>query len=73
MTFVEYCLKNQYSTNQTRSQAFTMGSQSRQAEIDELQKRIDEAVKYLKDGLEDFYIDYVCEETLKILKGETNE
>lgn len=48
-------------------------AQSRQAEIDALQKRIDEAVEYLKDGLNDFYIDYVCEETLKILKGETNE
>lgn len=38
--FKEYCEKNQYSIHQTRSQAFQLGWQSRQAEVDEKDKRI---------------------------------
>lgn len=36
MGFEEYCKKNQYSLYQTRSQAFTLGAASRQAEIDKI-------------------------------------
>lgn len=67
MTFTEYCLKNQYSTNQTRSQAFTMGSASRQSEIDELQKRIDELT-----AINDSLVAYK-NQLLDELEGETNE
>ncbi len=42
MTFDEYCKKNQHSRNCTRLEAFSMGQQSRQAEVDLLQQYNDD-------------------------------
>lgn len=49
--------------------AFEAGQQSKQAEVDELQKRIDEAIELLE------YNEYADSplQALNILKGETHE
>ena len=60
----------------TERDAFEAGQQSKQAEVDELQKRIDEAFKSSKE----FY-DFgdgesamaFCNEIMNILKGNTND
>lgn len=72
-SFDEYCKSNQHSGNCTRLEAFSMGQKSRQAEIDELQKRIDRAMKYtsespLKDVSRKAMINF-----LDILKGNKYE
>ncbi|MDM1766084.1 MULTISPECIES: hypothetical protein [unclassified Acinetobacter] len=53
MTFDEYCKKNQHSRNCTRLEAFSMGQQSRQVEIDEK----DKLIKELKDSVATYKIE----------------
>lgn len=52
VSFKEFCDKNHYSMACTRNEAFVLGQKSRQAEIDELQKRVDQALNliYLEKG-----------------------
>lgn len=47
-TFKEFCDENQHSVYCSRAEAFTLGQKSRQAEIDELQKRVDELIPLLE-------------------------
>lgn len=49
--------------------AFEAGQQSKQAEVDELQKRIDGALKLL-DGVRNKEMDQSCYFAIKILKGD---
>jgi len=51
--------------------AFTAGQQSKQAEVDELQKRIDEALKELE--YIHFYKTQNSNNAIKILKGDSHE
>ena len=48
---------------------YEAGQQSRQAEIDELQKRIDDCIKAMDDSI----CDIDCGTIYGILKGDTNE
>ena len=48
---------------------YEAGKQSRQAEIDELQKRIDDCIKAMDDSI----CDIDCGTIYGILKGDTNE
>ena len=48
---------------------YEAGQQSRQAEIDELQKRIDDCIK----AMDDFICDIDCGTIYGILKGDTND
>lgn len=51
--------------------AFKAGQQSKQAEIDELQKRIDDALEKCKTGIRKQGGDYYLELIEGILKGDT--
>ena len=51
--------------------AFKAGQQSKQAEIDELQKRIDDALEKCKTGIRKQGGDYYLELVEGILKGDT--
>ena len=51
--------------------AFEAGQQSKQAEVDELQKRIDEALKELE--YIHFYKTQNSNNAIKILKGDSHE
>lgn len=51
---------------------FEAGAQSKQAEIDELRKMIDEALKNLNLAYSDSW-SYCVDEAINILKGTTNE
>lgn len=69
MSFDEYqksdsaiCMHNDFNRK-----IYEAGAQSRQAEIDELQKRIDEALKELE--LLDYYRTGNSDNAIKILKG----
>lgn len=53
--------------------AFEAGAQSKQAEIDELRKRIDEVLDYVGDDFTDYYTGVMIESIHEILKGTTNE
>ena len=44
---------------------FEAGQQSKQAEIDELQKKIDEIVKLVHDHTPDYWLDNMIQELLK--------
>lgn len=78
MTFDEYCKKNQHSRNCTRLEAFSMGQKSRQAEIDEKDKRIEEInllIARAKDGYYGFSqdggdTDNLVKDLEKALRGE---
>ena len=50
---------------------FEAGQQSRQAEVDELQKRIDEAIEKCHIGIKKQGGDYYLEMVEKILKGKS--
>ena len=50
---------------------FEAGQQSKQAEVDELQKRIDEALKFANDAHSDLNIGML--KMVDILKGNTND
>ena len=50
---------------------YEAGQQSKQAEVDELQKRIDEALKELEHI--HFYKTQNSNNAIKILKGDTND
>ncbi len=52
---------------------FEAGAQSKQAEIDELQARIDEVLDYVGDDFTDYYTGVMIESIHEILKGTTNE
>ena len=53
--------------------AFKAGQQSKQAEIDLLQKRIDDALEKCKTGIRKQGGDYYLELIEGILKGDTND
>lgn len=53
--------------------SFEAGAQSKQAEIDELRKRIDEVLEYVGDDFNDYYTGIMIESIHEILKGTTNE
>ena len=62
------------SENTQLAKAFyEAGQQSRQAEIDELQKRIDDALEKCKTGIRKQGGDYYLELVEGILKGGTND
>lgn len=52
---------------------FEAGAQSRQAEIDELQNRIDEALQLLNEQHNEASIGFIKKATNEILKGRENE
>lgn len=52
--------------------AFTAGQQSKKAEVDELQKRIDEAMKMLAHG-EGYGYEQCTRLAINILKGDSHE
>lgn len=52
---------------------FEAGQQSKQAEVDELQKRIDEVLDYVGTDFEDYYTGVMTESIHEILKGNTND
>lgn len=51
---------------------FESGQQSKQAEVDELRERIEEALTTLNNAYPESW-GYCVEEAIKILKGNTNE
>ena len=53
--------------------AYEAGQQSKQAEIDELQKRIDEAVELMTVLNDDNTVRFMKKPMLKILKGNTDD
>lgn len=57
----------------TERDAFEAGAQSKQAEIDELQKRIDEAVELMTMLNDDNTVRFMKKPMLKILKGNTDD
>ncbi len=52
---------------------FEAGQQSKQAEVDELQKRIDEVLDYVGTDFEDYYTGVMTESIHEILKGNAND
>ena len=56
-----------------KDQGFKAGQQSKQAEIDELQARVDEVLDYVGDDFTDYYTGVMIESIHEILKGTTNE
>ena len=50
---------------------FKAGAQSRQAEVDELKKRIDDALKEFEENNDPWSM--IVDEVIKILKGENHE
>lgn len=50
--------------------SYKAGAQSRQAEIDELQKRIDEVIEYIGTDFNDYYTGVMVESIHEILKGD---
>ena len=52
---------------------YEAGQQSKQAEIDELQKRIDEAVELMTMLNDDNTVRFMKKPMLKILKGNTDD
>ena len=75
-SFDEYLKEDKSNVYPSARQAYKAGQQSKQAEVDELQKRIDEALKSSKE----FY-DFgdgesamaFCNEIMNILKGDSHE
>lgn len=68
--------ENNWSIEGVASEAFETGAQSKQAEIDDLRKRIDDAVRSVAELIENTYnIDtmYGLENILNVLSGEENE
>ena len=65
MDFKEW---SKYNLGYTGEEAYEAGQQSKQAEIDALQKRIDGALKELEDIY--FYKTQNSNTAIKILKGE---
>ena len=57
----------------TERDAFEAGQQSKQAEIDELQKRIGEAVELMTMLNDDNTVRFMKKPMLKILKGNTDD
>lgn len=58
---------------QVHNHGFSLGEQSKQAEIDELQKRIDEAVELMTMLNDDNTVRFMKKPMLKILKGNTDD
>ena len=71
----EECLDDAVKFGDTQRTCFTKGyeagQQSKQAEIDELQKRIDDALEKCKTGIRKQGGDYYLELIEGILKGNT--
>ena len=67
------CKKNGFvpTFSDVASNAFKAGAQSKQAEVDELQKRIDDALKELE--CIHFYKTQNSNNAIKILKGNSHE
>lgn len=57
----------------TERDAYEAGQQSKQAEVDELQKRIDEAVELMTMLNDDNTVRFMKKPMLKILKGNTDD
>jgi len=51
--------------------SFKAGAQSRQSEVDELKKRIDDALKEFEENNDPWSM--IVDEVIKILKGENHE
>lgn len=72
---------NEYNSREceAHNHGFYLGAQSRQTEIDELQKRIGDALESINEtcnvncnlAIDDYY--YLVEDLENILKGTTNE
>lgn len=52
------------------SRAYQAGQQSKQAEVDELKRKLNEIVILVRDNTPDYYLDNMIDE---ILKGENHE
>ena len=68
MDFEEWFLKNGIPIDNdfnVAKRAYEAGQQSKQAEIDELQKKIDEIVKLVHDHTPDYWLDNMIQELLK--------
>lgn len=61
------------STKNIAKAMYLAGAQSRQAEIDELQARIDEVLDYVGTDFDDYYTGIMIESIHEILKGTANE
>ena len=59
------------SPSKASKMGFEAGQQSKQAEVDELQKRIDEALKFANDAHSDLNIGML--KMVDILKGNSHE
>ena len=60
-----------YMDENSLEAAYEAGQQSKQDEVDELQKRIDEALKFANDAHSDLNIGML--KMVDILKGNTND
>ena len=60
-----------YMDENSLEAAYEAGQQSKQAEVDELQKRIDEALKFANDAHSDLNIGML--KMVDILKGNSHE
>ena len=68
MDFEEWFLKNGIPIDNdfnVAKRAYEAGQQSKQAEIDELQKKINEIVKLVHDHTPDYWLDNMIQELLK--------
>ena len=70
-SFEEYLKEDKSNVYPSARQAYKAGQQSKQAEVDELQKRIDEALKELE--YIHFYKTQNSNNAIKILKGDSHE
>ena len=62
-----------YMDENSLEAAWEAGQQSKQAEVDELQKRIDEAVELMTMLNDDNTVRFMKKPMLKILKGNTDD
>ena len=59
-----------YMDENSLEAAFEAGQQSKQAEVDELKRKLNEIVILVRDNTPDYYLDNMIDE---ILKGDSHE
>ena len=62
--------EDKHNCSPEKYECFEAGQQSKQAEVDELKRKLNEIVILVRDNTPDYYLDNMIDE---ILKGENHE